>query len=76
MLYLPGYSHLLSFYEKYRINKGVSKPWEIKETWPAKKKKLFTILGINYFIIYPFMVIGSTMISGIKVRFEGFPPLY
>ena len=77
MLYVPGYSNLSKFYEKYRINKGVIRPWEVKDdSWPAKKYKLFTYLGINYCLVYPLLIIVSTKISGIKVRFEDFPTVY
>lgn len=75
LIYVPGYSDSVAWYERYRINKGM-RPWENIKEWPATKKRLFYYLGINYFIIYPAMIILSTKISGIKVRFEHLPSTY
>lgn len=75
LIYVPGYIGRAS-YEKYRINKGVARPWENNPKWPETKRKLFLYLGINYCLIYPGLIIGSTKLNGIKLRFEGVPSMY
>ena len=69
LLYAPGYGNLVKAYDKYRINKGVQRPWENEKTWPSTKKKLFLYLGINYLLVYPGLIYISNKLSGIKLRF-------
>lgn len=69
LIYAPGYANAINSYDKYRINHGVKRAWEDNPDWPKTKRRLFYYLGINYIIVYPAMIILSTAISGIKVRF-------
>lgn len=74
-IYYPGYAGLSKSYEKYRINKGVKKPWKYEE-WPALRRRLFFYLGINYVVMYPLLISMSIKISGLKLRFHDFPSMY
>ena len=76
LIYVPGYFYLSKVYDRYRINQGVSRPWELKDDWPAKKKKLFTILGINYCLIYPLLILASLKLGFLRLRFDNFPSVY
>ena len=67
-IYAPGYLGL-SWYSKFRNNPGGKRVWEDNPSWPKIRARLFTYLGINYCLIYPGMIIISTRLSGIKVRF-------
>ena len=76
LIYTPGYLNLSKWYDQYRINKGVKRPWEVKEEWPAKKMKTFIILGINYLVIYPLLLVVSLKLRLLRIRYDNFPSAY
>ena len=49
---------------------------EVEEEWPAKKKKFFIILGINYLIIYPLLLVISLKLGLLRIRYDNFPSAY
>ena len=69
VMYVPGYADLVPAYDKYRINQGVNRAWEGNPHWGKTRNKLLFYLGLNYLVIYPMMIVVSTYVSGIKVRF-------
>lgn len=68
-IYAPGYFNIFDWYDKYRINKGVKRPWEDNPKWPSIRRKMIIYLGVNYCVMYPGIIIASTKLSGIRLRF-------
>jgi sterol desaturase/sphingolipid hydroxylase (fatty acid hydroxylase superfamily) len=74
LLMLPGYLNLLPYYEKYKINKESTWPWE-RPNWPIVKRKLFYNLIMNQLFVFPMFIYLPTFI-GVKQRFTQFPSCF
>ena len=74
LLMLPGYLNWFSYYEKYKINKTSTWPWE-RPDWKIMKRKMIYNLLINQMLIFPFFI-GMSGVIGVKQRFDDFPSFW
>jgi len=72
---LPGYLNWFpSFYEKYKVNKEATWPWE-RPNWKLMRRKMIYNLIINQVFIFP-LFLSFSSILGIKQRFTDFPSFW
>jgi sterol desaturase/sphingolipid hydroxylase (fatty acid hydroxylase superfamily) len=74
LIYLPGYLGA-KWYKQYEWKPEAKKEWE-KEDWPAMKKRTLYYMFLDYFVVIPLYICGGMLISGPKMRMEGFPSHY
>lgn len=71
LIYLPGYLGVEA-YKKYEIEPLQKKPWE-KDDWKSLRTRTIKTLLLNYCVVIPFYVGTGLILTGVRMRFDGFP---